>query len=248
METIGESETRQQLPQLVPQLNDHRRVRRVDAVSLLGEHWPESLPHLCRALRGNDEELRLAAVKVLGSVGDARAIEPLLDALRGNCLARSARRQRLVGLLLLVATIGIILGGVVWGIAALKFGGFVSIPFHLANGLGRYYENRKKRSVFNGVVVAALEEIASRHPTPELRRVLPELRALSADALQQEASFRVTTREAAARIEALTAEQQGLPLPASIPSGDVGADVQFLPLPSRSEEPNEATLPRISSG
>ncbi len=238
----------QELARIVRQFSDHRRERRIEAVRLLGAHWPASLPYLRKALQGTDDPMRLAAAEVLGSVGDDRAIEPLLNALKSNCLARSAQRQRVLGLLLLVATLGIIAGGVVWGITALKYGGFATIPFHLISGLARYYDSRKKRSALNGAIVAALAEIASRHPTPEIRRVLPELHALSADALQQKASFRATTREAATRIEALTAAQQGLPLPAAVPAVDAGAEPQTLPLPAHNQELQEATLPRTVGG
>ncbi|HTE16881.1 MAG TPA: hypothetical protein VK689_00695, partial [Armatimonadota bacterium] len=90
-------------------------------------------------------------------------------------------------------------------------------------------------------ITQALVQIAERHPTPELREVLPDLQAVAADIIQQEQSTRQKSKAAAARIDALTEKLKSLPVPASTPAPDGTA----LPRPAAAPVPDAETLPRV---
>ncbi|HTE16853.1 MAG TPA: HEAT repeat domain-containing protein [Armatimonadota bacterium] len=185
--------------------------------------YPEwAVEPLCTALDDRELQVRVAAVKALGRVGDERAVEPLVAALRACFVGRSGREQWLNRLL--------VLGG---GILLLP----LYIPFYALSQLCdkplslhdcweiprvfvRGYQERRSQGRLCEAITQAVVQIAERHPTPELREVLPDLEAVAADIIQQEQSTRQKSRAAAARIEALTEKAKSLPMPASAPEPD----------------------------
>src|SRR5207302_1243878 len=136
---------------------------------------------------------------------------------------RSAGWQLTVGFVVL--TIGLALSaglvwGLVWGSVALIGGGLVGF-LHLFNLIARcvasYFDRRRRHSKVCKAITEALTRIAERCPTPELRGVLPELKVVAADVLQQDATARVASRKAAARIQSLTERLKSLPVPTAAP-------------------------------
>lgn len=91
-----------------------------------------------------------------------------------------------------------------------------------------YYSERKEVSKTCHAIAEALTRIVERTPTPDLRAILPELKAIAFDIVHQDKSTRAASRQAAQRIEALTEQLKNLPLPAAAPLSDA------------------ATLPRIT--
>jgi HEAT repeat protein len=197
---------------------------------------------LCAALQDKELPVRLAAVKSLGEVGDERAIQPIVAALREMFPGRSPRRYRTVGILAAITLpLSMVAYGAVqlseWGVppqvvtaacaallALLVAGGRKSLrlislligdPTSANSGPCRAYSE-------------ALAQIAERCPAPELRKALPALNEIAADALQQSPRTRADSRRAAQRIEELTAQLDSLPVIAAAPS----PDVETLPRPS----------------
>jgi hypothetical protein len=104
-----------------------------------------------------------------------------------------------------------------------------------------YFIHQDRQSRVCHAVTRALGAIAGRHPTPELRSVVPDLKALAADRVLQDAKARRTAHKAVERIEALTAELQSLPVAffEKTPPRDA------LPRPAQPLPSDPATLPRI---
>jgi hypothetical protein len=105
----------------------------------------------------------------------------------------------------------------------------------------RYYKERREASRLCQIIADALVRIAERRPTPELRAVIPDLKAIAADVLQQEKQARAASRQAAQRIEDLTEQLKNLPLPAAAPAPDAAT----LPRAAAAPAPNVETLPRV---
>jgi HEAT repeat protein len=210
------------------------RVRqdRVLAAEALGEcSGPEVVSALCAALRDREPEVRIAVAKALGQVGDPAAITPLADALRACYTHRSA-------LLTLVTGILAALGALAWAVVALV-GVFVSEGSLLSAGdlllaPFAFFANRRKRSRIAEAIANALARIAERHPTPELRNVLDELKIASLDVVSHGRTTRRATRAAAARIQELTYRIRALPLASQAPTPDPAS----LPLPADRQAPD----------
>ena len=211
---------------------------------------------LCRALRDKDLNVRSVAAEALGHIGDVRAIQPLVEALRER------RRPRWKGRLMLM------LGSILLGLLLLILSRMLSDPMTfdidswgpggpyewysvllgvcwlVTMGLACFYDliDKRRISQYNASIIAALVCIAERNPAPELRNVLPDLKAIAADVLQQEKTTRTMSRQAARRIETLTEQLKSLPLPAAAPVPDAAV----LPRAAESPAPNVETLPRVT--
>ena len=169
------------------------------------------VPVLCQTLGDRDERVRLSAAKALEEVGDERAVEPLSVALRSCFPGRSALRQALLAHALSLTTLVGYLAAMPWrgpGVPGL-FLTFLIVP-HL---VGAFHRWRRKRSKLVRTLTLALAQVAERSPTPELRAVLPTLRGIQVDLLQQDWDTRKASRRAVRRIEALTADTHALPVP-----------------------------------
>lgn len=71
------------------QLDRRGAVRRATAAELLGAlQRREAVPRICRLLGDFDSEVRVVAARSLGQIGDASAVEPLLDALHRHGLSQ----------------------------------------------------------------------------------------------------------------------------------------------------------------
>ncbi|HTE18392.1 MAG TPA: HEAT repeat domain-containing protein [Armatimonadota bacterium] len=222
-------------------LEEGASAARLKAVAALRDRQPWAIEDLCRALKDEDQDVRIAAAAALGEVGDDRAIQPLAEALRECFVGRSARTQATTGLLI-VATVVLFFSGFAMGLFWLDSGlAFFSVSYWIIPSVIIYFRLRRLRGEFCPVITEALARIAERHPTLELRNVLPDLRAVAADPLQQEKGTRAASRAAADRIDALTEKLQSLPLPASTPAPDVAA----LPRPADAPTPDVETLPRV---
>jgi hypothetical protein len=181
---------------------------------------------LCAALEDRHASVRIAAAQALRDVGNLRAIEPLTRALRACVVARSVRWQLFVGYVL--APLVFLLVFLVWLLAAVaSSGGGASGLVDLFKWLGDWYRDRRERGRPAGALAEALAAIAERNPAPELRRLIPELQALSMDRLQQERGTRMLSARAARRIGDLTEKLQHLPIPAP------ASDSASLPLPGQ---------------
>jgi hypothetical protein len=83
-----------------------------------------------------------------------------------------------------------------------------------------FAEQQRRRSKICAAITEAIGKIAVRHPAPERHELLPDLRAVSRDHFLQDRAARSAARDAADRIEALTADYCRLPLAASPPVAD----------------------------
>jgi hypothetical protein len=186
---------------------------RVRAARILAGLGPASVEPLCAALKDEDLKVRRAAAEALGAVGDERAIRPLRDALAA-CFPGGSPRQHLLLSGLTLACFAI-----------LTFAAFSSEPslFAPAGGLWigfnsllllDYFIGRRADSELCQAIIRALMRIAERSPSPELRTLLPDLQVFSADVFGQKKAARVVSRQAAARIAALTEKLKDLPVPA----------------------------------
>lgn len=189
---------------------------------------------LCAVLQDKDLNVRLAAAEALGRIGDERAVQPLLKAMQTCFVGKSARKQLLVGLVVIPLLIIAFFTGLAAIGAAGAFGCLGSFIYH-------YYNGRRQIGKFCQVIAQALAQIAERAPTPELRAALPDLKAVSADVIQQDEKTRTASRRAAHRIKVLTERLKNLPLPASAPA----PDTTTLPRIAESPQPDVETLPRV---
>lgn len=176
-----------------------------------------------RDAKASSLSVRAAAAEALAEVGDERAIRPLTEALRGCCVTRSALRQIFIGLLVFPA-------GLVGFVLLLLLGLLLGVCPDVGSigvAVEEYYSQRRLQGTLAASIGTALQRIAERHPGPELRAALPELKAACADLVHQERGTRSACREAARKIEALTEQLKNLPTPASGPTPAPAA----LPVP-----------------
>jgi hypothetical protein len=182
---------------------------------------------LVELLAHRDLTVRAAAATALGELGQDESIPPLMDAYRRCFVGRSALTQRYFGPLAVLAVV-LGFGLLLWGTMVAKVGGIMALSNCIFQLFMHYVGARRRRSMVACAVTEALVKIAERNPRPELHRLIPELRAVAGDRMQQERATRKASLLAAERIEALTAASQDLPLP-SLPSRP---DVASLPKPA----------------
>jgi len=235
---------------LLRDLREGATEQRRRAAQALRDYGAAAVEPLCLALRDKDVNVRIAAAESLGLVGDERAVQALMEALRECFVRRSAHWQMVVGVLAVLPPVILYVGCLLVGIAlnfkhtviaAWVFSSIFGVMFHAIRG---YYKHRRSLSKVCQSVVEALTRLAERNPTPELRAVLPDLKAIAADVLQQARQTRAASRQAARRIEALTEQLKSLPLPAAAPAPDAAT------LPRTTDAPAQETerLPRVMNG
>jgi hypothetical protein len=91
-------------------------------------------------------------------------------------------------------------------------------------------------------IAHALVSVAERTQTLSLRVVISDLSRLACDVILQKRATRKTAREAARRIEVVTAQLKSLPIPAATSK----PDVEELPIPVSTPAHDAATLPRAA--
>jgi hypothetical protein len=179
---------------------------------------------LREGLKDPEMSVRQAAAEALGRVGDERDIGPLTEALRA-CFARgSARRQLWAGVAVLSGLVLLCLGLMILPGIGSSLGAIGAWVYPLV----QYYYIRRRKSALCRAITEALAAIAERTPSPEARAVLPELRAMAADVIQQDRASREACRAAAARIRELTENVKSLP----IAGGAVTPAAGTLPRPA----------------
>lgn len=202
---------------------------------------PPELSALVAALESPQVHVRRAAAEALGELGDTRAVQPLLAALRRCFRHGNARYQRYIGVAA-VAALVILALGLVTGVLAFQafgvIGGLVNLVASIVRG---YLKRSRANSPVVRAITGALARIAEQNPTPELSTAVADLEAVAADAVHQDRQTRTVSREAAEKIEALTERIKNLPLIAAPPETGT-AD---LPLPAQAAEPRTEELPRV---
>lgn len=189
---------------------------------------------LCRALKDPNPAVRADAARELACVGDASAVEPLVEALRhatggpATVWVASTAMMVLIGLAALV---------VVGAFYVSPWLGWVSL---LACGV-RCREQRRRLGELRAALALALAAITERQPCAEACNALPELRALSADLVAQDERARRTCEAAVRRIEAVTDDLRDLPIVAHSPA----QAFDTLPLPAAPAEAAPGDLPRV---
>lgn len=215
-------------------------MRRTAAVALGQIDDPRAVEVLIEAARDYDAEVRRLAAEALGCSASPAAVAALIQALADQAGGvRGAARTAL-------KRIGE--PAVLPLVAALRGGGPVATRRSAAVTLGYIADPRAIAPLlavlrgpdFDGTLhksaAAALGEIASGHPVPELREALPVLRGLTSPT----GLYRETMR----RIEAATDGSRNLPVPAAPPP----ASAQDLPIPALPSPPPAGTLPIPASG
>lgn len=213
---------------------------------------PEAVPLLCHALEDDDAQVRWAAAEALGRIGDPRALGPLRKEITRSASGGSSQRQLVTcRCLLAFRTMGLFsflwFAPVLEQVPAPLRGTFaltyflcwllVVFQFWLVDVKGVSKRTRARRSAIRGLV-----RITEAHATAEVQQSLPELRAMAANPLVYDRGTRRACREAARRIQVLTAHIRSLPVPAA--PEPTGADI----LPRTVEttpEPDTAALPCV---
>jgi hypothetical protein len=235
----------QHFDNLLRDLREGTSEQRLKAAKALRDGGAQAIEPLCLALHDEDANVRIAAAKSLGHAGDDRAVQPLVEALKRCFVGHSFWRQMLVSFVVCVVSIGL---AIAFSDMSRGKSFIVAIFFilcqMLASGIwGVYYTERRAASKTCSAIAEALTSIVERTPTPELRAILPQLKAIAIDVVHQDKHTRAASRQAAQRIEALTEQLKSLPLPASAPAPDNAT----LPRIADAPPPNVETLPRISS-
>lgn len=227
---------------LVGCLQDGPPADRVRAAEQLAAFGLEAVLPLCEALNSTDDDLRIAAARSLGTIGDARAVVPLIAALRSRCTGGSGLKHRQGGRVLLGTMLAMVLIPPI--LAALITGKPSGIFFAgVAGPLVAWATQRRPRGRVFEAISEALIQITAKDPTPAVREVLPELDVLATDSLQQDRQTRAALREAARRIEALTENLRSLPIAAEAPEPEVAT----LPTPAHPRVSDAEVLPRVTS-
>jgi hypothetical protein len=230
---------------LLRDLREGATKQRQHAAQALRNYGAAAVEPLCLALRDKDLSVRVAAAESLGLVGDERAVQGLMEALWQCFVGRSARWQ-------IIAGVGVFITLFLPSCIAIWAGRFwtfwMGLGFSVLGGMftgmhvGKYFVIRAAQSNVCHAIIAALMHIAECHPAPELRSILPDLKTLAIDVLQQDKQTRATSRQAAQRIEALTEQLKSLPLPAAAPAPAAAT------LPRTVDAPVQETerLPRVT--
>ncbi|MFN3648513.1 MAG: HEAT repeat domain-containing protein [Armatimonadota bacterium] len=204
---------------------------------------PETTRLLCEMLRDGDYYARSTAAWTLGEIGDERAIGPLCKALRSCFVGRSAERQLRLGLLVAIGwgalfcvAMGAAFESELAGAGGFLFGSMAGFTSRIHS----YFASRRQTGDYSRAVTKALVQIGERTPTPELRRVLPDLRVVAKDRLQHDPRTREASRAAVERIEALTENLKDLPLP-----GGTSVDEASLPRVGQAPHSDADHLPRV---
>lgn len=204
---------------LCQSLENHDPEVRAAAAQELRAHPGAATAPRCAALNDPDERVRISAAESLGQLGDPDAIGPLTHALRRSLVGGSGQRQLVAGLLLMLIVF-VLVGGYLWGALVWRMGGVMVISNVFARSVNRLARRRRARSETCRTISLALARIAEQHPSPQLREIIPELRALAADRIHQDQVARQASREAADRIDSLTERLKSLPVSSSSDPGD----------------------------
>lgn len=219
------------------------RGEKLEAATALLQYGEAALEPLCSALSDPDDRIKVAAARALAELGDSRAVPSLTAALRKGLSGGTARSHFLAA------------GrAVFWAIGATTVAGCVvtllGVPL-LYSLLGyppciitlNWLLARRARSRVHQVFTDVIVALAEAKPTPELRELLPDLRMLAVDRLQQEPEARQAFSGAAERIDLLTRDLRVLPIAATGPPLDTDA----LPRPAKASEPGAENLPVVGS-
>jgi len=213
---------------LVERLVSGSPIDKVSVIRQLGFYGSQAVPPLCAALKDPAYQVREAAAGALAALGDERAIAPLAEALKDCFEGRSALRNLLGG-------IGRALGMLVLLLVmvALSIVGQSVVGLHYWWGLvADWARQRIARTELVRVLTDALLQLCEQTESPELRRVLPDLKVVAVDVIRHGRQTRASSRTAVARIEALTSQLRDLPLPAA----SERPSVNVLPTPSQAPE------------
>lgn len=197
---------------LVDRLKNSETASRVQAAKELGLHGAPAVGPLCEALKDTEHGVRKAAAESLREVGDETAVGPLVEALRAGFPGKSPRRSRIMTTVFLILIPLFLIAALAMVIATKGegLGDLVSNLHFLHTPPPKMTDDRR-------AFIRALAEIAERSPTPELRKVLADLRDIAADTLQQDVKTRAASRAAAWKIDKLTAKLDQLPVMAAAP-------------------------------
>lgn len=209
---------------------------KMEAARTLRHYGPSAVEPLCFALRDPDLRVRTAAAESLGELEDPRAIQPLVEALRALFARCSARWDFWVGVAQVLGMLTAL------GLTLATFTAVRSRSLHQSPELLNEFEDgRQRRNDLLQAIATALGRIGERHPSAELCSILPDLKFVARDVIQQRKSTRAASREATVRIEALAAHLQELPVPVA----DGRAELVDLPGPAV-EPASEVTVGRTN--
>lgn len=220
-----------------------KQAERDEAVErLLARPGDEPLQVLSAALEHYLPEVRIAAADGLGRLGCPEAVAPLLDALRREMGGHSGFGHYWFGLLYLLCRIvvGVLLAGLLLGCSlvlfwALKIFDLEVVGFGLKlwyHELIGYIQGRRSTARVLASIAGAIASIAEQSPDPSVRRILPDLEALSHDFLSNDRVIRSMNRAAAERIERVTRHLKSLPVAAGEPETQAS-----LPIPVHTQQP-----------
>jgi len=235
--------------QLVRDLREGEPCRRVEAVRALAACDPGAEGALCEALKDRHPAVRIAAAQALGEVGTRDAVPALTGTINWSQRPRSGPWLIRFGMVLYPAW-GVLIALSIWGflsewiqllllpLSLLIVAQCLYVSYHFWSGC----QDRLHHSRLCHAVAVALGRIAKRDPAPELRLAVPYLNAVAADSLIHTERTREASREAAARIQSVTAALSTLPVPAVAPQAAPGE----LPRPAEAPAPEAGGLPRPS--
>ncbi len=238
-----ESSVQSRIDTLLRDLREGTIEQRQHAAQVLRDCGAVAVEPLCLALRDKDLNVRVAAAESLGQVGDERAVQALIEALKMCFVRRVARWIRPIRLVVLLACIILLVAAPIGGDSYVtKVTSLVIIIAITWTYVVRYYSQIRSQGKVCQAIVEALTYIAERNPTPELRAALLDLKAIAADGQQQDIHTQSAARQAAQRIETLTEQLKSLPLPAAAPAPDAAT------LPRAVDAPEQETerLPRVT--
>jgi hypothetical protein len=237
---LGRLRTPDAVDVLCSALADQESEVRMEAADTLAKlRAPVAVDALCNALKHRDRYTRIAAAEALGAIGDPRAVPRLLEAHRRCFTGGSARGQLNLGLAL-AGGIALTFVAYLLGVARLEIGvGVAAFPL-LFHGSVIYAQRRRTQGAVASAISAALLRIAEGTSAPEIHRIVPELRALVRDHVQQTPETRLVAQTTADRIEALTARLQQLPVTA-VPAGT--PEEQILPRPAAAPSADRSAFP-----
>jgi hypothetical protein len=170
-------------------------------------------------------------------VGDARAIQPLVRALRSYRPARLQPRYFAISVAVCFVFLGL---SFVMNNNAFAFGAFASgVPFFIT----MFHTHQQTR--FCRAAAQALQTIAERTPPArELHPVIQDLEAIADDGIHQGPKMRRAFRRAATQLKAQALPPVSATLPV-VDTDDTATDT--LPRPVDSPAFSEETLPRVSA-